>query len=931
MPLALLLLAVPIPSLRIPHAPTAPTVAELRAEYEANPLGIDVARPRLGWQLRSSERDVAQLAYHVQVGTDASALTAGRDLLWDSGRIASDASVHVEYGGPALRSGTRYHWRVRVWDRAGRASPWSASAFWETGLLQPGDWKGQWIQSPWTEIDSISNPAPLLRRSFSVRGVVRSARLYVTSRGLYELHLNGRRVSDAALTPGWTSYGHRLQYQTYDVTSALRSGDNVVGALLGDGWYRGNIGFNRQRNTYGKKLGLLMQLRITYAGGGEDVVTTDEQWKAVTGPIRASDIYNGESYDAREEQPGWTAPGFDDHAWQPVQVAGAPTEHLVAPVSPPVRRIQEIKPIAILHTPAGQTIFDLGQNMVGWVRLRVQGAAGTVVTLRHAEILDRAGNFYVANLRRAAETDHYTLKGGGAETFEPRFTFHGFRYVALDGFPGEPTVESVTGIVLHSDLKVTGRLETSNPLINQLQHNIVWGQKGNFVDVPTDCPQRDERLGWTGDAQVFARTAAFNMDVAGFFTKWLRDLAADQHAAGSVPHVIPNVLGGDSLRGAGSAGWSDAATVIPWTMYLVYGDRRLLGEQYPSMQKWVEFMRRRAGDEHLWTTGNHFGDWLAFATNRSDYPGATTSKELIATAYFAHSATILADAAYVLGKREDERRYRDLVAQIRTAFQREFVTARGRVGESTQTAYVLALSFGLLPDSLEAEAAGRLAADVRAHGTHLTTGFLGTPDLTHVLSRHGYLDVAYALLNQDTYPSWLYPVKRGATTIWERWDGVRPDGTFQDPGMNSFNHYAYGAIGDWMYRVVAGIEIDPSLPGYKHVLIQPQPGGGLTRASASVATLYGRVSSAWEIADGRLQLAVEVPANATATVRLPGASLEQVMEGGHALAGMTGVRGTRRSTGAAVIDVGSGSYRFSYPNAARVTATVPGTRTRAPR
>src|SRR5690242_15400964 len=407
----------------------------------------------------------------------------------------------------------------------------------------------------------------------------------------------------------------------------------------------------------------------------------------------------------------------------------------------------------------------------------------------------------------------------------------------------------------------TGSFTTSDPMLNQLYHNIVWGQKGNFVGVPTDCPQRDERLGWTGDAQVFSRTAAFNLNVSGFFTKWLRDLAADQSPAGPVPYVIPNVLGGDSLRGAGSAGWSDAAVIIPWNMYLVYGDRRLLAEQYPSMRAWVEWMRRRAGASHLWTNGFHFGDWLAFATTRADYPGATTSKDLIATAYFAHSTDLLARSARVLGRNEDAREYEDLFSKIRDSFQREFVTPRGRVGENTQTAYVLALSFGLLPDSLQPQAAQRLVGDVRAHENHLTTGFLGTPDLTLVLSRSGHLDVAYALLNQETYPSWLYPVKRGATTIWERWDGIRPDSTFQDPGMNSFNHYAYGAIGDWMYRVVAGIDTYEDEPGYKHSRIYPRPGGGLTEAGARLETGYGELSSHWKKEKDSLMLDVVIPPN----------------------------------------------------------------------
>jgi alpha-L-rhamnosidase len=545
----------------------------------------------------------------------------------------------------------------------------------------------------------------------------------------------------------------------------------------------------------------------------------------------------------------------------------------------------------------------------------VQGPAGTTVTLRHAEVLDKDGNFYTANLRKAKATLQYTLKGGGVESFEPHFTFFGFRYVAVAGFPGELTPEALTGIVVHSEMRPTGELSTSKPLVDQLQHNIQWGQKGNFLDVPTDCPQRDERLGWTGDAEAFFPTAAFNMDVAGFFTKWLKDVAADQFASGSVPHVVPNVLPDFEGRDpGGAAGWADAATIIPWSMYLAYGDTRVLENQYESMSRWVGYQRTRAGDDLVWDGDFHFGDWLAFASAgmaANDYPGATTGKDLIATAYFARSTDLLQRAAKVLGKQEDAARYADQLAKIKAAFRREFVTDAGRVGEGTQTAYALALQFDLLPEERRAAAARRLAEDVRTR-KHLTTGFLGTPPLCHVLSRYGYLDEAYLLLNREEYPSWLYPVKQGATTIWERWDGQKPDGSFQTTEMNSFNHYAYGAIGDWMYRVMAGIDVDEAAPGYKHVLIQPRPGGGFTSVKASHETPYGRVASGWTIAGGRFELAIEVPPNTKATVRLPKAQLSSVTESGKPLADGNGVAGRRQEADAAVIEVGSGRYRFGY-------------------
>jgi alpha-L-rhamnosidase len=911
-----LLLTAPPPRAFAAPADTPLRVVALRTEYKENPLGIDARKPRLSWRIEADGRGVMQSAYEIRVARSERGLQSKGDRVWESGRVASDESIQRAYGGPALESGRRYYWQVRVWDGTGKPSAWSAPACWEMGLLSPSDWKASWVEPGLPEDVAKSGPVPMLRREFTLRGKVAQARAYVTSHGLYEVLLNGRRVGDQVLTPGWTSYNKRLQYQTYDVAPLLKPGPNAVGVELGNGWYRGDLaGWIGRRNVYGDRVALLLQLDITFADGRKEVLGTDGSWKAATGPILMSEIYNGETYDARLEKPGWASPGFDDHGWKAVQVVNHRKDDLVAPAGPPVRRIQELKPIKILKTPAGDTVVDMGQNMVGWVRLRAQGPAGITITLRHAEVLDKQGNFYTENLRSAKETARYTLKGGGPETFEPHFTFFGFRYVAVDGYPGEVTPDALTGVVVHSDMAPASEFETSNPLVNQLQHNIVWGQKGNFVDVPTDCPQRDERLGWTGDAQVFSRTAAFNMDVAGFFTKWLRDLAADQFEDGRVPHVIPNVLTRPDDPAAGSSGWADAAVIVPWHMYLAYGDRRLLEEQYDSMARWVSYERQRAGQDFVWTGDFHFGDWLAYAAPSREarsYPGATTGKDLIATAFFAHSTDLLQRIASVLGKQDDAARYGDELAHIKSAFRDEFVSGRGRVGENTQTAYVLALHFDLLPEDLRPIAAQRLAEEIRER-KHLTTGFLGTPYLCHVLSRYGYLDEAYLLLDREEYPSWLYPVTQGATTIWERWDSLKPDGTFQDPSMNSFNHYAYGAIGDWMYRVMAGIETDESAPGYKHVLIQPRPGGGFTRVKASHQTMYGRVGSAWTLEGGRFALDVEVPPNTRATVRLPGAKLADVTESGRPLAGASGVTGQKQDGDAVVVEVGSGRYAFAYP------------------
>jgi alpha-L-rhamnosidase len=855
-------------------------VKRLRCEYKVDPLGIDVTRPRLSWELQSTEKNVLQTAYEVQVSLSEKDL-AKEKVIWESGEVKSDDSVGIEYAGPPLASGRPYFWHVRVWDNHGHATVWSAPAKWEMGLLESSDWKASWITPNLVEDETKSNPAPVLRKEFTVnpKKKIERARLYASAMGLYEMELNGKRVGDQYFTPGWTAYDFRFQYQTYDLTDLLKSGPNCFGALLGDGWFRGHMGYEGLHNNYGKKVALLSQLVIAYTDGTRETVATDATWKAATGPVLLSDIYDGETYDARLERNGWSAAGYDDKDWKGVTVMETPKAKLTAAAGPPVKKIEEVKPVKVLRTPAGDFVIDMGQNMVGWVKFRVAAPAGTTITLRHAEVLDKAGNFYTENLRDAKATIRYTTNGKGTETFEPHFTFQGFRYVSVSGWPGEVNPADFTGIVMHSSIERTGNFETSNALLNQLEHNIVWGQKGNFLDVPTDCPQRDERLGWTGDAQVFSPTASFNFETVEFYEKWLKDLALDQQDDGAVPHVIPNILSHTTRKGdSASSGWADVSVVVPWNVYRAFDDRRVLEQQYPSMKGWVEYMRKQAGDKYLYNTGFTFGDWLAFATTDSDYPGATTDKDFIQTAYFAHSTELLAKTAAVLGKKEDAAEYQALEEKIKAAFVREFVTPNGRLSSNTQTAYVLALSFDLLPVSMRAEAADRLAADVRKF-KHLTTGFLGASDLTWALSNSGHLEEAYILLNRQEYPSWLYPITKGATTIWERWDGIKEDGTFQDPGMNSFNHYAYGAIGMWMYSVVAGLGLDEAQPAYKHIFIAPHPGGGLTYAKASVDSVYGRVSSAWELADGKFKLKVEVPPNTTATVTMPNGKVQELGSG----------------------------------------------------
>jgi alpha-L-rhamnosidase len=837
-------------------------VSELTCEYKKDPLGIGYTHPRLSWKIFSEETEQVQTAYQVLVASSLRSLLQGRGDLWNSQKVSSDKSIHIVYDGKPLESRQKCYWAVKVWDKNGEETEWSPTAYFEMGLLDPADWKADWIKSA-IEFGEYSYPAPLFRKEFKVEKRVQSARLYCTSLGLYEFSINGQKVGDELFTPGWTSFEKRLQYQVYDITGMLVNGANAAGIMLGNGWYHA-FNPNANRETESKALEVLTQIEIEFTDGSKHFITTDNTWKSSTGAILKSEIFDGEIYDARLEKPGWSSPGFDDRKWQGVVVPGTGKEQLVSAVSPPVRRIEEIHPVEIIYTPEGDTVLDMGQNMVGWCRLHLDCPEGTTIKLRHAEVLDRDGNFYTANLRTARQEIFYTCKGGGPEVYEPRFTFQGFRYVAVSGYPKEVTKDILTGVVIHSDLEMTGKFSCNNDLINQLQHNIIWGQKGNFLDVPTDCPQRNERLGWTGDAQVFAPTSCFNMQSAGFWTKWLHDLAADQHDDGAVPHVIPNVLG----RG-GSHGWADAAVIVPWVVYRSYGDVRILEEQYESMQRWVEFVREQASDQYIRKpVERQFGDWLAFATTRSDYPGATTDKDFLATAYYYHSVNLIRQIAEVLGKIEDAAYYQSLQEKVKEAFNREFVTPNGRVSPNTQTAYVVALSFGLLPPGLEETAAARLAEDVNQFG-HITTGFLGTADICHVLSGYGYFDEAYKLLYRKDYPSWLYPVTKGATTIWERWDGIRPDDTFQSPGMNSFNHYAYGAVGDWLYKVVAGINPSSETPGYKRIVVQPHPYGEMNDVKASHESLYGTIVSEWEVMDNKMQLTVEIPPNTTAEVFIP--------------------------------------------------------------
>jgi alpha-L-rhamnosidase len=881
-------------------------VTQLTCEYRSNPVGIDVIQPRLSWKLVSERRNVKQNAYQIQVAVAPDLFD--NQLIWDTGKVISDQSVHVVYEGAALESRTRYVYRIRVWSEHGQHSDWSETAYWETGLLTPSEWTADWITTSIPRDPEQAEPIDMFRTAFQIDGQVSRAVIYATALGLYELSLNGNRVGDALFAPGWTSYTSRLQYQTYPVTELLKDGGNALGMMVADGWYKGNLGWQKQRNCYGSERAVLLQLHITYEDGSEQIIKTGDNWKASEGPIRMSELYHGETYDARLEQNGWDTWDYDDSGWSGTTVREHSKENLIAQENNPARIVERLQPIELIRTPAGETVLDMGQNMVGWMHISVEGEAGRTITIQHAEVLDKEGNFYTGNLRSAKQTNVYICKGEGVETYEPRFTFQGFRYVKLEGYPGEPKLEQFTGCVITTDLETTGHFECSHPLINQLQHNIEWGQIGNFLDVPTDCPQRDERLGWTGDAQVFIRTAAFNRNVAPFFTKWVRDLKADQFRDGGVPHVIPDVLPQDTHS---SSAWGDAAVICPWTVYLSYGDKRLLAEQYDSMKNWVDYIHSQGDNTYLWNSGFHFGDWLGLDAKENSYKGATPS-DLIASAFYAYSTSLLAQTARVLGKSSDAATYESLYSKIKEQFRNEFVSPAGRLCAATQTAHVLALMFDLVEGEQKKRIVRTLVELIEENSFHLTTGFVGTPYLCHVLSDNGQHDIALKLVLQESYPSWLYPVTQGATTMWEHWDGVKADGSFWSDDMNSFNHYAYGAIGDWLYQVVAGLDTDHQSTGYKHIKIRPRVGQGFEYAKASLESMYGMIRSGWERTEhGEWIVSITIPANTTAEVHLPDARLETLLESGRSIFEAEGIYTRQQSADGVTITLGSGSYQFT--------------------
>jgi alpha-L-rhamnosidase len=1027
---------------------TSLDIVALSCEYLDNPIGIDIKHPRLSWNILSDERGQTQTAYQILVSTTLENLQNDQGDLWNSGRVASDQSIHVAYNGVILESGMRCWWKVRVWDMDGNPSAYSAPSYWQMGLLDEADWRAEWIA---LDIEAATGmqmkSCSYLRKEFQLPGAIQNATAYVTAKGVYELRINGQRVGDAVLTPGFTDYRQRIQYQAYDVTQLLNSGYNAVGAVLGEGWYSGHIGMRAKRNYYGTFPQFLLQVEITFADGAQKILVSDGSWKGATGALQYSDMLLGEFYDARLEEAEWDQAGYDDKAWRKVHVMSpaigkseqnpdhpmqivaetkplsiispaegvyvyemdrtitgwvrlclggefgqkvrlryaqmidtadyeniytenltspewvtsfelkgeqpqiyenreivhrfryieitglstapeieaitacvvnseAQSPQLVAQRSYPIRITQEIQPIALRQLDTDKFIFDLGQNMVGWVRLFLEGPTGTRVQVRHGEKLHEDGTLYTENLRYAKATDTYILAGNGPEIFEPHFTFHGFRFVEVEGFPGTPNLESLVGCVVHNDMPQTGEFVCSNELINQLWKNIVWTQRGNSISVPTDCPQRDERLGWLGDATRFLLTACHNMQAGAFYTKWMDDIVAAQSSQGAFSEVAPRIV----TTRDGAPGYGDSAILVPWSIYHMYGDRRIIEDNFEAMQAMMRYIQK-ANPDYLWTkrVNANYGDWVSYY--------ASTPFDLFDTALWALDALLMAEMSNVIGQHTLSQEYKDLYEKIKNAFIEAFVHKDGKLEGDTQTGYALALAIGLVPDHMRCSSVKALADNIAQRDGHLSTGVSGTAYLGPVLAQSGRMDVLYQLLTNETCPSWGYWIKQGATTIWERWDAISQIGVFEDTkessfyhykfkaraGMNSFNHPALGSIGECLYRYVAGIDFDHKIPGFKSFHIHPIPDGNLRYAKAKVQSMYGQILSEWRIEDDTFQLHVIIPPNTYATITLPWENPDDVREGETPLGNVQGVKMIYRDRNVAVFSVGSGDYVFTCP------------------
>lgn len=826
---------------------SGPNVGELQCEGQVDPLGIVRKQPLLQWKMIDSRRGASQTAYQVLVASTPEGAVEGKADLWDSGIVKSDQSVFIPYQGKPLTTGQTCYWKLRIWDQEGKVSDWSETASWEMGLLSSSDWKASWIAR------SKEKPgrSALMRKEISLpEQELAKARLYVTGLGNYVFYINGNRVGEDLLTPGWTDFRKRVEYQVYDVTGMLQVGNNALGAILGNMWWSGGVGWKGGVRYSEGPLQMLAMLELTFEDGTVTTFGTDTTWKWHDSPIVYDHIYHGETYDANLELPGWDEAGFDDSAWavaEPASFGGS----VDGPVFPPLREQMEVDAVSLTEPVPGEYVFDLGQNIVGWARMIVNGAKGDTITLRYAELLHEDGTVAQENLRSAKATDRIICNGEEL-VWEPKFTYHGFQYVQVSGLKQKPDITDLAGKVIHTDEPFTGKLETSNQLINAIYKNITWGQRGNFFTVPTDCPQRDERLGWMGDAQIFAPTANFNMNLNRFWNKWMTDIADGQDSAGWVHDVSPAIV----VEGPSKPGWGDACVMIPWYTYLYYGDTRIISEHYETMKKWVDYMHAQSrnliyiwGKKGEW---NGYGDWIAVEK---------TPSEPIGTAYFSYSARLLSKMAAVIGKNADATYYDDLSRKIAAAYQQEYWHKDSLFYPGkTQTSSLLPLAFGITPPELKDQVVKNLVESVKAKDVHPTTGFLGTGYILPVLSSTGNHDLAYQMINQTTYPSWGYMVEKGASSIWELWnsDTERPE------GMNSRNHFALGCVGEWMWNTLAGVNICEKKPGFKRIILRPEPVGDLKSVKAEYETNYGKLLVSWNVNQETFSMNVTVPANSEA-------------------------------------------------------------------
>ena len=820
---------------------------DLRTEYRVNPIGLTAKVPRFSWKIESQEKETLQTAYEIHV-TDENG-----KLVWNSGKRVSDQSVLIPYEGEALASETLYTVQVSVADNHGNTE--SVEGTFETGIFDNTEFKAQMITGDFPEEETA---CPVFGKTFVLDKKVKKARLYATAHGVYEVTLNGQTVGDCRMAPGWTSYHNRLQYQIYDVTEMLAA-DNKIEITVGNGWYKGILGFYCQPNQYGTQVGAFAEIHVEYEDGSKEVIATDETWSVKTGEIRYSKIYMGETIDtdAPEIAEGKAVVKEFDKAV------------LTAQENEPVRITERISGKELIVTPKGERLVDFGQIVTGVVEVHVKGEKGQKIVIRHAEVLGKNGNFYPETLRQAKSIDTF-ICNGEEQIFRPHFTFHGFRYICVEGLE-EFTADQFVACVTHSDMEKTGDFNCSNQKINQLQSNITWSQRDNFLDIPTDCPQRDERLGWTGDAQVFSWTAAFNRNTALFYTKWMRDVAAESSLERGVPHVVPDILGQYS-----SSAWSDVAVIVPWVVYQIYGDKGILEENWKCMHEWVDYIKNNCGENGLWQTGFQYGDWLALDKEESADRTGATDKYMIANAYYLYVTDLVKKTAEVLGKADEAKKYAELYKTTLDAFQREYYTETGRIVSETQTGAILSLYFNLAREKDRKRILNTLLTNIANHKNHLATGFVGTPYICHTLSENGEHEMAATLFMKEDYPSWLYAVNMGATTIWERWNSIKPDGTFDESGMNSLNHYAYGSVGDWMYRKVAGLS--QLEPGYKKFQVKPMFVKGIEEWGTEFESVYGKIVAKTSCKNGKIHVHVEVPANTTAVIILP--EKEEVQEVG---------------------------------------------------